>query len=54
MKLLVNTDGGIGGFGCIADLDVIVVPTQFLVPLQAGKEFGFGDEITYTGDCTSR
>jgi hypothetical protein len=54
MEFFINTTcGRVEGFRCIADLDVIVFPTQVLVPLQARKEFGFGDEKADTGDCIS-
>jgi hypothetical protein len=50
MEFLINAGRRVEGFRCIADFDVIVVPTQVFVPLQAGKEFGLGDEETDTSD----
>lgn len=34
-----------------AELYVVVIPAEFLAWLDSRKEFGFGDEEGYAGDC---
>ena len=50
MEFLVDVEQGVGGVLRVAELDVVVVPAEFLVGLHAGQELGTCPEVGNTSD----
>lgn len=52
LKLLVDVKHAVASAVLgIANLDVVVVPAELLVSLDAGEEVGAAEEVADTGDC---
>lgn len=50
MELFVDVEHGVGGILRVADLNVVVVPAEFLVGLHARQELGTCPKVSDTGN----